>query len=55
MIGDDQAVTIASSATPGTIRSEDAVSFGLIVTELVINSLKHGFPAAARGTSSWNM
>ncbi|MGD0141677.1 MAG: histidine kinase dimerization/phosphoacceptor domain -containing protein [Rhizomicrobium sp.] len=49
MIGDDQAVTIASSATAGAIKSEDAVSFGLIVTELVINSLKHGFPGGREG------
>jgi chemotaxis protein methyltransferase CheR len=49
MIGDDQAVTIAASATHGTIKSEDAVSFGLIVTELVINSLKHGFPGGRKG------
>jgi len=49
MIGDDRAVTIASSATDGTIKSEDAVSFGLIVTELVLNSLKHGFPDGRKG------
>ncbi len=49
MIGDDQAVTILSSATEGAIKSEDAVSFGLIVTELVINSLKHGFPDSRAG------
>jgi two-component sensor histidine kinase len=49
MIADDHGVTIASSATAGTIKSEDAVSFGLIVTELVINSLKHGFPDGGTG------
>ena len=49
MIGDDQDVMIETSATDGTIKSEDAVSFGLIVTELVINSLKHGFPDRRKG------
>jgi len=49
MIADDHGVTIASSATAGSIKSEDAVSFGLIVTELVINSLKHGFPDGGSG------
>ncbi len=29
--------------------SADAVSYGLIVTELVINALKHGFPHAREG------
>ena len=33
----------------GSRLSSEAVSIGLIVTELVINALKHGFPAGAEG------
>ena len=49
MVADRQTVTIATSSAGGTIKSEDAISFGLIVTELVINSLKHGFPNGRNG------
>ena len=36
-------------ATSGGAVSSEAVSLGLIVTELVINALKHGFPGDEKG------
>lgn len=44
MIRERRPITLKVVAGPGTVRSEQAVSIGLIVTELVINALKHGFP-----------
>ena len=49
MIGEGRALAIKVQATPGRAVSSEAVSLGLIVTELVINALKHGFPAGAEG------
>jgi two-component sensor histidine kinase len=48
MIGEGSEVTIAVVADVGSVTSEQAVSIGLIVTELAINALKHAFPAASR-------
>ena len=45
MVGDIQAVSITVLAHKDLIPSAKAVSFGLIVTGLVINALKHTFPA----------
>ena len=50
MILDNQPVSINVTAGDGTVTSEQAVSMGLIATELVINSLKHAFPIGAKGT-----
>jgi two-component sensor histidine kinase len=49
MIGDRREIVMDVVAGPGTVLSEEAVSLGLIVTELVINALKHAFTLKAKG------
>jgi two-component sensor histidine kinase len=50
MIGTTRPVALIVKADSGTAVSADAVSIGLIVTELAINALKHAFPDdATRG------
>lgn len=44
MVGDNQPVAIKVTSDSGMIPSAQAVSLGLIVTELVINALKYAFP-----------
>ena len=44
MIGEDQPVALTVVADEGLLSSAQAVSIGLIVTELVINALKYAFP-----------
>jgi len=46
MVGEGQPIEVVVSADAGMIASRDAVSIGLIVTELVINAIKYAFPAA---------
>jgi two-component sensor histidine kinase len=43
MIGDDRSIVLKVSSNVGKTTNRNAESLGLIVTELVINSLKHAF------------
>jgi two-component sensor histidine kinase len=48
MIADHNQLALTSTVDDSTVRADVSVSLGLIVTELVINSLKHAFPVEGR-------
>ncbi|MFW2351013.1 sensor histidine kinase [Qipengyuania sp.] len=50
MIADPNVLTIKVDVAKGSVSSGNSVSLGLIVTELVINSLKHAYPVDQGGT-----
>jgi two-component sensor histidine kinase len=49
MISDPNALSIDVTVDDSVVAANKSVSLGLIVTELVINALKHAFPGHARG------
>lgn len=51
MIGDSRPIVLKVVSDAGTAASHQAVSIGLIVTELVMNALKHAFSTDKKGAA----
>jgi chemotaxis protein methyltransferase CheR len=48
VIGESRPISLKVECAGGQVTSRQAVSIGLMVTELVLNSLKHAFPVATQ-------